>query len=213
MQMKSQKNLVLSASGSWLGFRQLDNERGRKPHILDFPPALRYWSTKSPTVILWTFFMKMLVCLPRQLRDHPKCVFRQLHRNHVEKDSGVLLHRTRILWNVATPSVQSKDFVISRANRRDYVPLGSQYTSAGSTVFICGWSKGICCPWIGVFVVKSPARYTKHSKYLSRCLLEALPPMSVGNLVPYLMKSRQFIYCLWEILYLPEMWILSCCIP
>lgn len=143
-------------------------------------------------------FMQILVCLSRELRDHLKHVFRWLHRNIVEKDSSALLDRTRIHWNIATQSVQSKDFVFSKANRRDHIPLGSQYTSASSTVFIFGWSKGIHCPWTGVFVAESPARYTKHFKYLSRCLLEAMPPMSAGNLIPYLMKSKLRIFTISE---------------
>lgn len=138
--------------------------------------------------------MQMLVCLSQELRNHPEHVFRWLHRNLVEKHCGALLDRTRIYWNIATQSLQTKHFVISRANRRDNIPLGSQYTSAGSTVFICGWSKGIRCPRIAVFVVERPARYTKHFKYLSRCLLEALPLVSVGNLIPFLMKSRLSLF-------------------
>lgn len=90
---------------------------------------------------------------------------------------------------ISSPSQSSPKTVISRANIRDHIPLGRQYTSAGSTVFICGWTKGIHCPWTGVFVVGSPARYTEHFKYLSRCLLEALWPVSVRNLIPYLRLS------------------------
>lgn len=74
MKMKSQKHLFLSASGSWLGFRQLDNERGSRLHILTFPQHSGT-GQQSPTVILWTFFMQMLVCLSQEL-SHPRRVFR-----------------------------------------------------------------------------------------------------------------------------------------
>lgn len=134
--------------------------------------------------------MHMLACLCWGLRDHPKRVFRWLHRNLVEKDSGALLDRTRMHWYVATQAVQSKDFVSSRANRRDHIPLSSPYTSSGTAVCVGGWTKGICCPWTGAFVVESPFRHTKYFRYLSRRLLETLPPVSVSNLIPYLMKSR-----------------------
>lgn len=116
---------------------------------------------------------------------------------------------TGIYWNIAAASLQSA--VICGANRRDHIPLGGRYISAVSTIHICSWNK-ICCCWTGVFIVVSPAKYTKHVKYLSRCILETLLLVSTGNLISYLMKSRQFIYCLWEMLDLPEIWLPNYCI-
>lgn len=106
------------------------------------------------------------------IKSNPKYAFQWLHRELVLKHFGAFLGITRTHWNITTQPVQTKDFIFSKAKGRDHIPWGSQYTSAGSTVFVCGWSKGIHCPWMEIFVVESPARYTEHFKYLNRCFLE-----------------------------------------
>lgn len=103
------------------------------------------------------------------------------------KSSLVLLDSSRICGNIVAPSLQSKG-CHQWSQQKGSHSLRCWYASA--TIFICGWSKRIHCCWTGVFVVASPARYTKHFKYLSRCILEALPLVSVGNPIPYLTKSR-----------------------
>lgn len=118
-----------------------------------------------------------------------------LHRNLVEKQSGALLDSSRISGNTAAPSLQSKD-CHQWSQQKGSHSLRCWYASA--TIFICGWSKRIHCCWTGVFVVVSTARYTKHFKYLSRCILEALPLVSVGNPIPYLTKSRLNLFTVSE---------------
>lgn len=121
------------------------------------------------------------------IKSNPKYVFQWLHRELVLKHFGAFLVAFlgcffgRTHWNITTQPVQTKDFIFSKAKGRDQIPWGSQYTSAGSTVFVCGWSKGILCPWMEIFVVESPARYTEHLKYLNRCFLEGSTATSVSN--------------------------------
>lgn len=181
MKIKSQNPFIhfslwvlasIQATGQW---------KRKQTANLDFPPALRYWVNKISNCNIVDNIYANACMFVLGIKSNPKYAFRGLHRELALKHFGALLDSTRAHWNITTQSVQTKDFIFSGANRRDHIPLCSQDTSAGSTVFICGWSKGIHCPWMEIFVVGSPARYTEHFKYLNRCFLEGSTATSVSK--------------------------------